>query len=365
MNNRKHYIDNIRWVTVLLVIVYHIIYMFNSVGVISNIDVQGIAQLDVFLSFVYPWFMCLLFVVGGMSARYSLEKRDGKTFLKERVKRLLVPSVAGIFVLGWVNGWVTDQYVNMFAGAEVPGLIKYLVYCVSGIGPLWFAQELFLASLVLLLVRAMEQSVAKRIRDEQNKSREPLWELGKKAGLPVLLLMVFPVWGSAQILNTPLIEVYRNGIYLFMFLLGYYVFSHENVTDTLKKYSVPLLGVAAVTGVAYVIYYDGENYAKQEVLQNFFTNFYAWIGILAALGCFKRWFDGSNPFAEYMTKRNFGFYVLHYPIMVLMAYLITTYFNLPMVLVYLLVLVLEILLLPLAYELISRIPILKMLLLGM
>ena len=27
----KYYIDNIRWMTIVLVVVYHVIYMFNSV----------------------------------------------------------------------------------------------------------------------------------------------------------------------------------------------------------------------------------------------------------------------------------------------------------------------------------------------
>ena len=29
---RKTYIDNIRWITVVLVVIYHVIYMFNGVS---------------------------------------------------------------------------------------------------------------------------------------------------------------------------------------------------------------------------------------------------------------------------------------------------------------------------------------------
>ena len=28
---RKHYIDNIRWMTVVFVVIYHVIYMYNGV----------------------------------------------------------------------------------------------------------------------------------------------------------------------------------------------------------------------------------------------------------------------------------------------------------------------------------------------
>ena len=44
-NMRKLYIDNIRWITVVLVVLYHVIYMFNGIetfGVIGPFsDVQS------------------------------------------------------------------------------------------------------------------------------------------------------------------------------------------------------------------------------------------------------------------------------------------------------------------------------------
>ena len=90
---RLDYLDNIRWITVLIVIVYHLFYSFNCSGVINNIGIRGIPYFDAFLSFVYPWFMCLLFVVSGVSARYALTKRSSKEFIKDRAKRILLPSI--------------------------------------------------------------------------------------------------------------------------------------------------------------------------------------------------------------------------------------------------------------------------------
>ena len=43
MEKRKHYLDNIRWITLCFVIIYHIFYIFNSSGVVSNIGVTGIS----------------------------------------------------------------------------------------------------------------------------------------------------------------------------------------------------------------------------------------------------------------------------------------------------------------------------------
>lgn len=106
---RKIYLDNLRWFVVILVLIYHVIYIFNSVWVLWWFpDTKNIYFLDGFLYGVYPWFIVLLFVVVGMSARYSLEKRSNKEFLKERITKLLVPSTLWLLVLHWI-AW----YINL------------------------------------------------------------------------------------------------------------------------------------------------------------------------------------------------------------------------------------------------------------
>ncbi|HBM75175.1 MAG TPA: acyltransferase, partial [Clostridiaceae bacterium] len=66
---RKHYIDNIRWATVLLVLVYHVFYLFNSVGVLGGVgSFSEVQYQDAVLYFVYPWFMVLLFLIAGISS---------------------------------------------------------------------------------------------------------------------------------------------------------------------------------------------------------------------------------------------------------------------------------------------------------
>ena len=92
MTERKHYLDNIRWITLCFVILYHVFYIFNSSGVVSNIAVTGIKELDCICVFIYPWIMCLLFVVSGVSAKHSLKTRTNKEFIKDRAKRILTQS---------------------------------------------------------------------------------------------------------------------------------------------------------------------------------------------------------------------------------------------------------------------------------
>ena len=349
---RRPFLDNARNTIVLLVVLYHIAYIFNSVGVITNINVQGIKAVDIIEYLLYPWFMCCLFLIGGISAEYALEKISAKQFLKKRVKRLLVPSVCGIFIYGWFSGYVTSLYADMFAGNgdSIPGIIKYFVYCMAGIGPLWFAHELFFACLVLLIIRRIDK-----------KGR--LLKLGGRANMPAVILLVLAVWGSAQILNTPLIEVYRNGIYILFFLLGYYVFSHDNIQELLARYCIPLLVLAAVSEVVFTVIHFGDNYSAMTVLKEPLTNACAWFGTLAVLGAFKKWGDREVKLTCYLNKRNFGIYALHYPLLIA-GFMLIRDFGLPVWSYYIILLVWEIITVPLAFGLISRIPVLRFLILG-
>lgn len=100
---RKHYIDNIRWAAIVIVVFYHVGYMYNGVGVpgplgkITDMDVQ---YYDLFQYIVYPWLMMVLFMVSGISARLYLEKHDDDEFFLNRTTKLLVPSDQGLFLSG-------------------------------------------------------------------------------------------------------------------------------------------------------------------------------------------------------------------------------------------------------------------------
>lgn len=350
---RKPFLDNLRYGIVLLVIVYHICYLFNSVGVITNVAIPGIPALDAVEYLLYPWFMVTMFLISGICARYSLQKQTGKAFLRAKVRRQLVPSVAVVFLLGWTSGWVTGQYADMFgtAGDLIPGFVKYLIWCLSGIGVLWFLHQLLLAQLVLVLLRKLDK-------------KDRLWTWGGRANTAILCLLVFALWGSAQILNTPVIEIYRNGIYIFSFLIGYFVFSHERVQALLAKHAPWLLIVGGALAVVYTVTAWGENYSAMSHLKSFLTNAYAWFATLAVLGSGKRWLDRETKFTRYMAGRSFGFYVLHYPLLALGAWAMDKVLHLPVWAMYPLLMAAMALVLPPLVALIKRIPGLRTLLLG-
>lgn len=350
---RRKYLDNIRWVTILIVIIYHVIYMFNGVttyGVIGPFSEDQ--PQDIFLYIVYPWFMFLLFVVSGMAARFELDHKGESGFIRNRTRKYLVPSTIGLFVFWWILG-----YYNMLIGGAfesmgtVPKPVLYLIMCISGIGPLWYIQMLWLFSLILIWIRKIE--------------KDRVYNLAAKTNVFIIVLLGIAVYGAAQVLNTPIVVVYRFGIYGLGFLLGYFIFSHEEVMEKLEKYWM-LFGLLALAFcILFLVFNLGKPYPEHEVLDTFLCNMYAWFGTLGLLAFMKKWGDFHNGFSDWMCRKSWGLYVFHYLGIAISSWYIKMYLpQIPVFFVYLLVLVSGIAGALLLYEIISRIPVLRWCVLG-
>ena len=350
---RKTYIDNIKWITVVLVVIYHVIYMFNGVttyGVIGPFS--EFQPQDVFQYIVYPWFMFLLFVVSGMSARFELDAKGEKGFIRKRTRKYLVPSTIGLFVFWWILGYYNMLISGAFeAMSAVPKPILFLIMSVSGTGPLWYIQMLWLFSVILIWIRKLE--------------KDRIYNIGRKTNLFVLVLLVVCVYGAALILNTPVIVVYRFGIYGFGFLIGYFVFSHDEVMNKLERYWYIFSSLAAIFCIAFVVCNWGKSYPDHEVLDTVLCNAYAWFGTLGILAFMKKWGGAETAFSVWMSKKSWGLYIFHYlPIAVSALYLKLYVPHMPALIVYILVTISGFAGAFLLNELISRIPFLRWCVLG-
>ncbi len=351
---RKHYLDNIRWITVVIVVIYHVFYMYNAEGipgVVGNISGFKVQYWDAFQYLTFPWFMFLLFMVSGISSRLYLDNHTDKEFFKSRTTKLLVPSTIGLFAFQFIQGYFNTRLSNaMNVMKTVPAFVAFMIMAVSGIGVLWYIQLLWIFSAVLIPVRKIE--------------KDRLWNLAGETNIIVIILMAVLVYGVAQILNTPIICVYRFGYYGLAFLLGYFVFSHDEVIDVLKKHAIWLIFVAAALAITFSIVYFGENYADAPVYKTpLFTSF-GWFASIAFLGMSAKYLDFSNRFTTVMNKYSWGLYVFHYLGLSLIAAYIAPKGIFPFSVVYLISLVSAFVVAYVLYELISRLPFFRWAVLG-
>ena len=359
---RRHWMDNLRWVTVLLVLLYHVFYFYNNKGVFGGIGGfgDGPQYQDVIMYILYPWFMPLLFLLAGVSARYALEKHSGKEWFRSRTRKLLVPGTIGLLVFHWMVGYFNTAVAARSGALDgMPGVAKYIMWAFSGTGPLWFIQDLWLFSLLLLLIRKL---------DPRNRFYEGC---GKMGIVPIILLGLLFWLGEQTLIREPrpesldgLYNLYKPLFYLIPFLLGYFVFAHDAVQEKLAKAWVPLMGCAVVAGVVLVATTFGQDNTTPQYLGSPLNCLYGWLMCLAMMAWFKARFDRTGTFAGYMTRSSYGLYIVHYLVIASLGYMMKTYTQLPPVAMYVILAVAVFTLSPLLYEVIRRIPLVRWCVLG-
>ena len=358
---RKHWLDNLRWVTVLLVLLYHVIYFYNNKGVVGGIGGfgDGPQYQDVIMYILYPWFMPLLFILAGISARYALDKQPANEWFKARTRKLLVPSTIGLLFFGVFIGWFNSKGAPAGTLDQLPPAVKYFIWVISGTGPLWFIQDLWLLSIVLLIVRKLD-------------SRQKFYTLCGKTGIVQLILMGVLFWiGHQTLVVNPnpqsaqgLLNLYKPLFYLIPFLMGYFVFPHDRLQEMVGRAWAPLMACASVAGVILVITTFGQDNTLPQNLQTPLNNIYGWMMCLAMIGWFKTKFNRTNRFATYMTGASYGIYIVHYLVVASVGTMLKNATVLPPVFIYLILTLAVFALSPLLYEVLRRIPFIRWCVLG-
>lgn len=207
----------------------------------------------------------------------------------------------------------------------IPKPLLYPISVLSGIGPLWFVQLLFLFSTILVLIRRIDRN-------------DRLFRLGERTPSWLICAFALLIWGAAQVGNMPVITTYRLGIYLTAFLLGYAVFAHETVMERVERMRWGTLAVALIGAVAYGAWTNGQNFTDAAYLQSLWANVYLWAVVLAVLGNARHYLHQETAVSRFFTQRSYALYVVHYPVLLLTALLLTERTTLPAALTYLLTL---------------------------
>ena len=305
-SERVHYIDNLRWITISLLVIYHACMAYNTWGEKNYIFFKDLKPLAFIVVLISPWFMPLMFLLAGVSASYSLSKRGYGKFIGERFKRLGLPLLIGLIINTPILSYIADLTHNHYQGNFIQ---HYVIFYsrftdLSGydggfaLGHLWFLLALILISLIACLVIRLLP---------QNKT--------------VMLItgIVLAIAGTAAFdykpLGKPLIT------YLCAFLLGYYFFSKKDFVKKLISFKWEFVAVFVVATVANAVLFI---FAGGPKLINNICNYSSLISGLPALICIGHdHLDFTGKLPERFSKISYRFYIVHFPVVVLSQYFLS------------------------------------------
>lgn len=309
---RKYYIDNLRWIILLILIPYHAAMAWNTWGEPNYIFFEGDRLISSIIVFFNPYFMPLLFVLAGISTKYALKKRTGKEYLVERAKRLIVPLVFGIIVLMPIMSYIGDKFNCSYED----GFLKhYGVFFTKftdltgadggfSLGQFWFCLYLFVISGVSIGALAPFKNCVSK-----SEKAIPFW-LVIVLGLPLPILS-----GLISIGGKSLVE------YTYLFVVGYFVFSNDEVIDRAVKNRRLLFCVGSVASIlnVHLFLWTDKEYALLNTICKYVSE---WFMIIALIGLAKRYLNFTGKISVYMSRRSFLFYTWHFIWVVLTQYLL-------------------------------------------
>lgn len=316
--NRKYYIDNLRWSCILLLIPFHTAMTFNTWGEGNYIYLYPNKTLSFFIIFISIWYMPLLFVLAGISARYAMSTRNMKRFIQERVFKLLIPLIAGILTVVAIMTFYADRFNNNYQGNF---LEHYQVFFTKfttltgydgGFTPahLWFLLYLFIISLLALIIVNLQKRYLPNLK---MKNISFIW----------ILLMVILIAISDQLLNIADKSICK---FLVLYLIGFYILSEEenlNKISSFRYYNLLIMFVSDVICAYMFVYCDNFN----RIICGIFSYMACWFGILTIIGFARIGFNQNNKLTHFFTKYSFLFYIFHFMWLVMIQYYLTRYTN--------------------------------------
>lgn len=326
---RQYDLDWLRVIAFSILILYHTGMFFVSWGwhVKNN---ELVEWLERPMEFVAQWRMPLLFLISGAGVSFALGKRTTGQFMGERVKRLFLPLVFGMFFIvppqiyfeRLTQGVAFTSYLDFY-----PTVLEFQSYPKGNFSwhHLWFLPYILVYSFLAL-------PLCLYLRREGGK--QLLQKVAAWVSRPgAIFIFVIPMMVSEMLLrphwptDQNLIADWANfTISLLLFLYGFIIASSESIRETIEKYRKVALvvGIVSVT-VLFIIYWIPEDEdvwftALSEKLYYFLKTLNMWSWLLVILGFGRKYLNFSNGLLAYANQAVYPFYILHQTITVTIAY---------------------------------------------
>ncbi len=347
---RRHELDWLRTAAVLGLIPFHaaVVFTVGSGDYIKNAETSR--ALDYFVNFFSFWGMPLIFLVAGAASYLALERRTPRRYLRERALRLLVP-----FLFGMVAIVPIQVYIGLLASpGEHPSFPAFygqfllsLARIFTGVfpqnGDKWIGHLWFIPLLLGFAVLTLPAVFFLRSR---TGLRLIAWMAARCGHPAVLLLLALPCGLLETVMRSGVTDALSVNmgalnnwalfaIYLMYFMGGYVLYSDPRFAAAFRRLGVAMLLPAATLWMLYFFITYGHNAPSPDVsigflLFSLLRSCISWFWVVAIVGCSMRFLTFTVPALEYLDTAAYPAYVLHMPILTLIAFFVVQW-DLPLV----------------------------------
>jgi peptidoglycan/LPS O-acetylase OafA/YrhL len=260
--------------------------------------------------------MPLLFVIAGAGMWFALGNRHGGGMVRERSLRLLVPLVAGMFLV------VPPQiYIErLFRGQWDGGYVSFLFERVLQLHPypsgdfswhhLWFVAYLYVYVFLLLPLLLWWRSARKVVK-------AGAWVYALAIPLVLNEALLKPLYPESHKLIG---DWYIFNHYFLFTLYGCLLASMRDAWDWLAARRQLSLGLALIVfGTAMLLFRAGviERDTPADALV---AIVFTWTSLMAFMGYGRRYLSFSNPLLRWARDASYPIYILHQTVIIVIGY---------------------------------------------
>lgn len=340
--SRRYDLDWLRIIAIITLLFYHTGMIYVSWG--WHVQSKATSYpFELIMRWLHNWRMPLLFFISGAGTFFALRKRSFSAYAGERVQRLFVPLVFGMFVIVPPQIYFEWLFRGRFSGSYsefYPNVFGFQPYQDGGEGGafswhhLWFVAYLFLYSLVSIPVfRWLKSDSGQRFVDRIGglieKPGGALWLVGFLLLNDLVLGGFFPQETHALINDWAYFM--KN---LILFWLGYILISRREFWSILTNQRRYFL---AATLICTLILYAarplfGLDPDHDTVLSRTLFSFnrigLTWFSVLMTIAYGYRYLNSNKPILPKLNEAVYPFYILHQTVIVMIGYYVLTRTNL-------------------------------------
>jgi glucan biosynthesis protein C len=326
---RLHYLDWLQVLAVLMVFLFHALHPFDfGEWHIKNSELS--MAVTVFPVFFVTWGMPFFFLISGVNSWFALKRRDAGQFAIERVKRLLIPYIVGSLVLSPIQlyyEWSHEVQTGLFQGSLLE-FVKAAVESSPRLFPLpgyhlWFIRFLFAFSMIALPLFTWLK--------REGGQRFTRWLAGVCERRGGLLLFIIPL----ALVRLSLQPIYPDEkgwaefvYYLVCFISGHLLYSDERFALVIRRDRFIMLAGAIISTLFFLTGFAGGGVVEWLETPGT-TGFYvAWSVVAVNSWCWSmfmlyvamRFLDFSNKWLLYGRPASLPFFLLHQPVIIVIAF---------------------------------------------
>ena len=332
---RDFYIDRLRSIMTVLVLLHHAAITYGAAGSWFYNELHASAKpesilLTLFVATNQAYFMGFFFLLAGYFTPSSLERKGYAKFLGDRFTRLGIPILVFIFLLGPFTAALVAAHEGKSFWQVFPYLWNHAIIIT---GPLWFAQALLMFCLAYCAWRAAVGSpLADSARTPHAAPSNWRWLLSAiLVGAASLAIRQFVPAGK----NIIGLQLGYFAPYIFLFAVGIAAWRYDWLRQLTWKHARPwiigLLFMWPVMPISILIaihvfppgqanFSGGRSWPA--IVYSFWDPFVAWGLIAAWLLIARAYMNQPSQFWSWLNRRAYAVYIIHPPVLVGIALLL-------------------------------------------